>query len=476
MKKVFSFVILVLLFASRGSAAPGGTLSGVIMGADGTPFRAAFVRAQNVKTKMNVMVLTDKKGQYWAAGLPPGTYEVTATAIGFKSDPPRVSDVKVEDGKTASAGFKMQKSMIQWSQLTKYQAGILLPAGPERDVVIHDCDNCHHLSKIGAVGRHDHDGWIQDIDFMRQTGVANLDDDTKGINPGIAEKAATYLESVFGPDSTTPMSPAQLPDYQKVKQEGDYFADDTLSIEYVDYQLFGDPKDRPGAAQPDKDGNIWFELAGGVAKLNPATAEVQGFHLPGRPRFIHDITPKAEGSVWITVEGENGLARLDTQTGKFDPLYVDKDLTAKFNTPDMRPIQAEATSPFPNLAHPDNTGTGGPRAHTPMVDHQGNIWVTGRPLKRYDPETKKWTFFADAPDTYGIDVDQKGNVWFAEFNAKDHRNIGMVDVKTDKVTIYQPPAGVTPRRLKVDSKGKVWFADYFGAVWFDLIPTPKTLR
>ena len=47
---------------------------------------------------------------------------------------------------------------------------------------------------------------------MRQVGVAD-------IKPEIAEQAATYLASVFGPDSDTPAVPTQLPGYQAVKQD-----------------------------------------------------------------------------------------------------------------------------------------------------------------------------------------------------------------------------------------------------------------
>jgi len=59
-------------------------------------------------------------------------------------------------------------------------------------------------------------------------------------------------------------------------------------------------------------------------------------------------------------------------------------------------------------------------------------------------------------------VDDAGNVLFAQFNARDHQDVGVVDVKTNKVTHFQPPTGVTPRRLKIDTKGTIWIGDYFG--------------
>ena len=66
------------------------------------------------------------------------------------------------------------------------------------------------MSKWGM--RADHDGWASAIGVMRQVGVAD-------IKPEIAEQAATYLASVFGPDSEHPCGSDQLPGYQAVKQD-----------------------------------------------------------------------------------------------------------------------------------------------------------------------------------------------------------------------------------------------------------------
>jgi hypothetical protein len=229
MKSILSSAFLAFLIAAFAHASPGGDISGIVKGEDGTPFRASFVRAQNVKTKMLMMVLTDNQGQYRTDNLPAGTYEVWATSTGYKSDPSRRTDVTVQDGKTSVAGFTMKKGAVQWSQLTKYQAGILLPAAKGKDVVLQECFNCHAMSKIGAMGR-DREGWLEAIEHMRQVGVAE-------IKPDVADQVSEYLGTVFGPDAETPASPALLPQYQKVKQEHDYFSDDALNLVYVDYQL-----------------------------------------------------------------------------------------------------------------------------------------------------------------------------------------------------------------------------------------------
>jgi virginiamycin B lyase len=459
MRKFFSLAF-ISLFVFVGHAAAGGTIAGTIKGPDGAPFKAAFVRAQNVQTKMTTMVLSNSQGKYLVNNLAPGSYEVWATSVGYKSDPAKRADVKVADGQTVTAGFTMQKGTVQWTQLTRYQAGMLLPKpkeGPEargRDVLLQQCFGCHAMSKWGM--RTDHDGWLNAIGVMQSVGVAN-------INPEIAEQTATYLASVFGLDSDTPSSPAQLPEYQAVMQNHESWSDDALNIVYVDYQLTGEPKDRPGSGRPDKNGNIWLEMGGGLAKLNPETGELKTFRLddPTRP-IIHEVFPTSDGSsVWLTVTDQNALVRFDTRTEKFDPVYKDA-----YDGP--RPVQTNTIAPWPQFRN-NNTATisSAPRTHTAVMDLAGNIWASGRPLKKFDVETKKYTNFPDVPDTYGIAADKEGNIWAGEFTARDYRKLVKVDPKTNKVTKYAPPntddqLNGAPRRVKVDSQGYVWCADYFG--------------
>src|SRR5580692_1379447 len=198
-KTIFSATILSFLLAASAYASPGGEISGSVKSDDGSPFRAAFVRAQNVKTKMLMIVLTDNQGQFHTDSLPAGAYEVWATSTGYRSDPSRRTDITVEDGKTTAASFTMKKGAVQWSQLTKYQAGILLPDAKGKDVVLQECFNCHAMSRIGVMGR-DRDAWVEAIEHMRQVGVAD-------IKPDVAAQVSEYLGTVFGPDADTPASP-----------------------------------------------------------------------------------------------------------------------------------------------------------------------------------------------------------------------------------------------------------------------------
>jgi virginiamycin B lyase len=465
MNRLLGTGLAAVLMAGVTHAALAGTITGTVKGPDGAPFRAAFVRIHNMKTKMTAMVLSDSQGRYWADGLEPGVYQVRATSVGYRSNPARRNNVAVDEASRLALDFTMQEGTVEWSDLTKYQAGMLLPQanGNGKDVLIQQCFNCHAFGKIGAVGRHDLGGWKDEIDVMRLTGVAR-------ITPEVTNEVSQYLAAAFGPDSATPESPAQLSGYRAVQQDRSAFSDDSLNIMYVDYELTGDPKDRPGSARPDKDGRLWLEMSAGLSRLDPVTAELKTWRLTNlTSNFIHEVLPTPDGSVWLTLEAQGGLARFDTKTEKFE-VYIDQEANGRFDL--AKPVQKDPNDPFPDLPMPAGTQGGGARSHTAVADHEGNIWVSGRPLKKFDVKTGKYTYFnAEVPDSYGIAFDRAGNVWFAQFNARDHQDIGMVDVKTNQVTKFKPPAGVTPRRLKIDSKGMIWIGDYFGGSLTRFDPT-----
>ncbi len=59
--RAVAVLISILALVSVGHAA---TIAGTVTGPDSEPFKGAFVQAQNLKTKITVMVLSNKDGQY----------------------------------------------------------------------------------------------------------------------------------------------------------------------------------------------------------------------------------------------------------------------------------------------------------------------------------------------------------------------------------------------------------------------------
>jgi streptogramin lyase len=115
----------------------------------------------------------------------------------------------------------------------------------------------------------------------------------------------------------------------------------------------------------------------------------------------------------------------------------------------------------------------------------GTAWFPGGEsllIFKVDPETGKVTAYPMYPDfhpdeksagiiqfsysatptghsTYGLAADSKSNVYICDIVGG---NIGKIDGKTGKVTLYKTPTlNSGPRRVSVDSEDRVWFGEYY---------------
>src|ERR1700752_1425349 len=111
--------------ASTLAAAFGASITGTVKGPDGKPFMGAFVVAENTQNKMTVTVLSDAQGRYHINNLPPATYSVQITAVGYKSDPH--NGVQLTGDQKTSFDFALQTGTVRWIDLTTYQGTQLLP-------------------------------------------------------------------------------------------------------------------------------------------------------------------------------------------------------------------------------------------------------------------------------------------------------------------------------------------------------------
>jgi streptogramin lyase/mono/diheme cytochrome c family protein len=122
--------------------------------------------------------------------------------------------------------------------------------------------------------------------------------------------------------------------------------------------------------------------------------------------------------------------------------------------------------------------------HDGNIDSEGNLYFTlNNPNKlatigKVDAKTGEVKYLkvnrADglAANAHGITRDADGNFWF-DVNP-GRRSLGKLDVKAEKITVYQTPQSMSPLggavTLDIDGKGFVWASAPDGAVRFD----PKT--
>ncbi len=161
--KVWGLLSLIVFLSS---ACYGAAITGTVRGADGTPFQGAFVEAQNAKTKINVIVLSDAQGHYRIPDLGAGDYRVQIKAVGFRADPRNA--VTLTSGQDASFDFTLQKGVVRWNEISQYQGRRLFPPARGKDLIFSQCNICHQFqSRMASVTR-DAEGWRDRVAFMRE--------------------------------------------------------------------------------------------------------------------------------------------------------------------------------------------------------------------------------------------------------------------------------------------------------------------
>lgn len=432
---VSRILILFGLILCSGTIAHAASITGIVSGPDGEPFKGAFVEAQNLKTKITVMVLSGKDGRYHVENLPAGEYDVQIRAVGYKAEPR--TGLNLSSQQTASAQFNLQKAAVLWSDLSIYQGEVLLPNLPGKRILLTDgttpirdspCQICHSFQNKMAPWVRDADGWRARVDYMRQsirccgspdTSVTDQDEDV----------LVSYLTSLFGPNSILPASPTDDPKYKSTVHT---FSDDALNIVYVEYELPG-PNRMPWSAVPDGHGNEWMPYKSDVnriGRLNEETGVVDEFKVPGDGVIqVHSVYPTPDGSVWLTELTRPG------RLGRWDP-------------------STQQISDYP-----DTVGK-----HTVRVGPNGIICSTGT-ISLFDSKTEKYTHFNEKAFAYGDVFDKQGNCWFTEYNKEG--KIGRIDPKTNQLQLWETPTAksgrqVYSRRIDIDKQGIIWFAESEG--------------
>lgn len=450
-------VLAVALFHAginqlRSQTPAPAALAGEVSSMEEGSMEGVLVSAKEAGSTITTTVVSNDRGRYSfpQSRLEPGQYAISIRAVGYELDDPGA--VEVAAGKAASADLKLHKAKDLTAQITNAEWMMSAPGKDEDKVFLLNCDSCHTLERI-AKSKHTADEFVQIIQRMGryanqstpihpQLRKAQRQREARG--DALAQtqlKQATYLSSMnlsAGPERTYDLRTFPRP-------KGS--ATQVIITEYDLPRKTIEPHD----VILDADGTVWYSNFGeqAVGKLDPKTGKVTEFTIPeqkhGWPTGELGLQAGPDGNLWYGMMYQAGLAKLDRKTGTFQIFPLPPDLNK-----DMTQI---------NMAAPQSSAADG------KVWMQNNGFAIVQRLDLATGNVESFDPFKDAKEgethnIYDVIPDSHNNAYFTDF---EHEQIGRIDAKTGKITLYTAPTfHSSPRRGQMDSQDRLWFGEYRG--------------
>ena len=444
-------------------------LTGQVTSTGEGAMEGVLVSAQQPGSPITVTVVSDRAGQFAfpPAKLRPGRYALRIRAVGFDLESPQYADLSAEQATTVD--LKLRKTEDLASQLTSTEWLISMPGTADQKRPLIECMSCHTLERV-VRSTFTAEEFVPVLKRM-----ANYANNTTmaQVQPRMAErdvpderarKVAQYLATVNRSGSSSwryPLHTLPRP------------AGRATRVVITEYDL---PRQSiaPHDVRADADGAIWYSnfVEPYLGRLDPATGEHTEYAYPiskpGFPTGALAMEPDADGNWWLALMFQGGLAKFDVKTKTFQMFPI---------PPAMNNDATQQSMVMPGQSHVD-----------------GKVWtneVSRQAILRLDLATGAYERiepFADMPNRtshspYGLAADTSNTLYFMDFG---DQNIGRVDAKTGRATLYPTPTPHSrPRRTMLDPQGHLWFAEFAAnkLAMFDIkqetfqewdVPTPHT--
>ena len=429
-------------------------LTGQVVSAEEGPMEGVLVTAKRPGSTITITVVSDEQGRYRfpSAKLEPGHYAIKIRAVGYDLDAPAIVDIGPQSA--ATLDLKLRKTANLAMQLTNAEWLESMPGSPEQKSYLRNCVTCHTLQPV-VRSTHNAEEFVhiqermasyvnQSIPEVPQRRLADRlavqqDNGEEALSRKHEELLATgeFMCSINlsqGLNWTYPLKSFPRPKGR---------ATQVIITEYDLPKLTRQPHD----VILDSDGMVWYDSFGEeiLGKLDPKTGKVTEYPLPllkpKSPIGSLSLRPDDAGNLWVGTMYQGAAIEFDRKTEKFQtwslPPEDNKDYT-----------QINQTAP----------------AHS-KVD--GKVWVQDAgtyTLRRLDLATGKFEvwqpFPPPSPNIYDVISDSQNNAYFTVFGADQ---IGRIDAKTGKITLYRTPTpNSSPRRGSMGSQGRLWFGEYRG--------------
>lgn len=459
MRIKFVFLALIIISGSTSRAAARKPAAAAIAGrvsseAEG-PMEGVLVRAKGEGKTISITVVTDHEGNYSfpARRINPGKYSIDIRAVGYDLASP--VSVEVAAGDTSRADLKLVKTKELISQLTSSEWLLSVPGTEAQKNQLFRCAACHSLLPI-VQSTYDENGWLTTFARMRSYSEQAV------LNHPVSLPYKVAVQP--DPEFAKYLSTINLSSTSEWKYELKMSPRPTgraTRVIVTEYDL-PDAGRLPHDADLDDKGNVWYNdfREPLIGRLDPRTGETKEWRMPPlKPDFPEgtlSIEFNRDGYLWIPRFRQGGYTRFDPRTEKFQTWLVPLEHN------DARAIQPQVA------AAPNGTAwfPGGESLLIFKVDPETGE-VSSYPMyPDYQPDEKSSGIiqfsYNEKPvghSTYGLAADSKSNIYICDIVGG---NIGKIDGKTGKVTLYKTPTlNSGPRRASVDSQDRVWFGEYY---------------
>jgi virginiamycin B lyase len=456
MKKSFVFLPIMLFLASHpsGSAVSSApiALSGTVSSDAEGKMEGVVISAKEARSPMTVSVVSDKEGRYAFPGdrLQPGKYTLKIRAVGYELA--QSVSAEVAPNKAAEVPLKLVTAQDLPSQMTSAEWLLSFPGTVQQKNRAYHCVLCHSLTPV-AESTYDAESWIPTLMRMPTFSGKSIISRPVMLPMKVSVRPepdlAKYLSTINLSSNTSP-----VPKWNYELKTLPRPTGKATRVVITEYEMPGVGR-LPHDATPDKQGTIWYNdfQQDIIGRLDPRTGQTKEWRMqsakPGAPGGILEIEFDRDGYLWIPRFYEAAITRFDPKTETFKTWPI--------------------PSPYIDDAF---VSPGGP---------DGTVWVTDaeeRVVFNLDPKTDKINTYKLFPDfdpsretrdshgpaghyTYGITVDSKGNAVFADIAGG---NIGTLDAKTGKATLYPTPTPDSgPRRVYMDSDDRLWFGENYAS-------------
>ncbi len=436
-----------LLHAQAGSQA---AVTGLVSSAEDGPLEGVLVSVKKAGSPITITVVTDEQGRYRfpQTRLEPGQYALRIRAVGY--DLEGAGTVKVVARQTTIADLKLRKAQDLASQLSNAEWIASVPGTVAEKAILRPCSHCHTLERI-LRSRHNAEQMVSVIKRMATypqlsfpLKVQKLPAARVGPGPVSKEereatwrRQAEYLATInlsAGPQWNYAFKPLPRPKGKATQ------------VIYTEYDL-PERTRQPHDVIVDSQGMAWYASFGEqiLGRLDPRTGKVAEYPIPllkpAAPTGILGVRFDRDENLWLGMQFQGGIAKFDRKTETFQTWSLPPEL---------------------NGPHVQINQVGPGRSYL-----DGKVWLQDAgtyTVLRLDLASGKFEVFEPyeipRPNVYDVIPDSHNNGYFLVLGAGD---VGRIDGKTGKITIYKTPTPRSgPRRGMMDAQDRLWFGENNG--------------